>query len=168
MRTRDDPRLCDDDAVAWDPRDELELRLAVDRERARVARVDAEHGGAERDPALELGGVVRLDERVEPEPVGLGHQRDRRVVVEVAQQEQRRVRAGLLRRPQVVRRGEEALGEERHVARGACRTEIVPRAGEALVDEDRDGGRAGPAIRRRDARRVRVRVVGRRRRASAA
>ena len=43
---------------------------AVDRERREVAGVDAEHPCAERDPALELGCVVRLDERVEAEALG--------------------------------------------------------------------------------------------------
>ena len=78
-------------------RDELELGAAVDRERREVARVDADHRRAERDRAVELVGVVRLDERVEPEraasPISCAHVR----VVEVAQQEQRRVGAGAAR-----------------------------------------------------------------------
>ena len=64
--------LGDDDAVVREIvalSDEVELRAAVDREGGEVARVDADHRRAERDRALELGGVVRLDERVEAELV---------------------------------------------------------------------------------------------------
>ena len=46
-------------------------RAAVDLERREVAGVDADHGRAERGRARELVGVVRLDERVEPERSGL-------------------------------------------------------------------------------------------------
>ena len=75
--------------------EQLELAAAVDRERREVARVDADHGRAERGRAGELAGVVRLDERVEPERRGLGQEPAAGVVVEVAQDEQHGVRAGL-------------------------------------------------------------------------
>ena len=73
---------------------QLELHAAVDLEGREVARVDPDHRRAERDRSLELLGVVRLDERVEPERGRLAHQLRAGGVVEVAEQEQRRVGAG--------------------------------------------------------------------------
>ena len=67
-------------------------------------------------------------------------------VVEVAQQEQHRVGARLLRRAQVLVGREEALGEERRRRRGAGGAEVVPGAAEALVDEHGDRSRAGAGV----------------------
>ena len=69
LRARVNRALRDDDAVARGLRHELELRGAVDPEGAEVARVDADHAGAEPRRALELLLVVGLDERVETELV---------------------------------------------------------------------------------------------------
>ena len=90
-----------DHAVARRTRHEVELRSPVDRERGQVARVDADHRSVEPDRALELLRVVRLDERVELELPGVAHQRLGALVVEVAQEQQRRVRARRLRLEQV-------------------------------------------------------------------
>ena len=85
--------------------------------------------------------VVGLDERLEPE-IGGGREESRHlVVVEIAQQQERRIRAGLACRAQVVGAREEALREQRQRGRGARRAQVVPRAAEALVDEDRDRSR---------------------------
>ena len=62
-----DRALGDHDAVLRRARDELELRVAVDVEGRQVARVDADDRRVERHRALQLVGVVRLDERVQPE-----------------------------------------------------------------------------------------------------
>ena len=129
--------------------------VPVDRERGEVAGVDADHGCAERDRAVELVGVVRLDERVEPELVGVAHQRARLAVVEVAQeQERRRLRrlpgpcAGAPRS----RRSPSRATARRCRARGA---EVVPAAAEAVVDEDGDGGSARALVVARRAARDR-------------
>ena len=120
---------------------------------------------AEPDATVQLDRVVRLDERVEAVPVRLGHQRADGLVVEVAEQEQHGVRAGLLRRAEIVGRREEPLREERDVARGAGRAEVVPRAAEALVaaglvDDLPDGiGAAARAVDSGDAGATLERIV---------
>ena len=93
---------------------------AVDREGAEVARVDADDRRVERDRTRELVCVVRFDERVEPERIGAVHQRAGGAVVEVAQDEQRGVGAGVARLAQVIGRREEPLREQRHVGGRAC------------------------------------------------
>ena len=150
---------------ARDPGDELELGSAVDRERGEIAGVDAEHGCPERDAAVELLGVVCLDERVEAEPRGDLHQVRDLGVVEIAQQQQRRVGARVPRGLEMLVGREEPLGEERGGRRGACRSQVVPRAAEALVDEHRDRRRSGGGVGGGDQGRVGVRaqVAGRRR-----
>ncbi len=142
MRARLDSRLGDDHPVARRPRDELELRAPVDREVGEVARIDPDHLGAECDRPLELGRVVRLDERVETELFRVRLQRGRTLVVEVAQEQEHRVRAGELRLEQLQLLGEEALREQRHVRCRPCGLHVRERAAEALVDEDRHGCRA--------------------------
>jgi hypothetical protein len=126
LRAGLDARLGDHDAVGGDRAEEGELRPPVDRERREVARVDADDRRPERDRPGDLRGVVRLDERVEPEAGRLLEQRPHQVVVEVAGAGERRVGACLLRRAQVVGRGEEALGEERRLRRGARGPQVVP------------------------------------------
>ena len=78
--------------------------MPVDPERAEVAGVDPDHRGVEGEGAVELGRVVRLDQRVEGELAGGARQRGQLPVVEVAQQEEDCVRAGFLRGPEVVDR----------------------------------------------------------------
>ena len=143
-----DAALGDHDSIPRRPRHELELCAAVDLERCEVARVDPDRVGAERDRPLELLGVVRLDERVEPERRGGAHELCGARVVEVAEQDERRVGSRLSETPQVVLLAEEALAEERCVGGRAGRAEVVERAAEALVDEDGERCRAG----RREAR----------------
>ena len=86
-----DRALGDDDPVARGGLDELELGLPVDDKGGEIARVDPDHGSVELDRAPQLLGVVRLDERVEPELVCRRHQLACLPVVEVAQQQQHRV-----------------------------------------------------------------------------
>ena len=97
----------------------------------------------------------------------LGDQRPREVVVEVAQEQQRGVRAGLLRGAEVVGRREEALREERGVGRCARGREVVPGAVEALVDEHGDRRRARSGVRGGDRGGVGVRAQGAGRRRAA-
>ena len=114
---------------------------------------------------VELGGVVRLDERVEPECLGLAHQRARR--------SRRRGRAGSAARRRrlpraAVRRSsggrEEALGEQRQRGRRPRGPEVVPGSGEPLVDEHRHRPRPGALVGARDLGRPRrPQVAGRRR-----
>ena len=139
-------------------------RLSIEKS-ARFARVDPDHLRAERDRALELRLVVRLDERVEPELSRVGVQRGRTLVVEVAQEQEHGVRAGELRLEQLQLLGEEALREQRHVRRGPRRLHVRERAAEALVDEDRDCGRARALERNGELDRVgaRAQVSGGRR-----
>ena len=70
LRARLDPALGDDHAIARRACDEAKLLRAVDAERREIPRVDADHGRAERDRALELLRIVRFDERVEAELCG--------------------------------------------------------------------------------------------------
>ncbi len=151
-----DGGLGDDDPVARRAREQGELCSSVDREGREVARVDADHGSPERDRAVELGRVVRLDERVEPEGLRVLQQPRTRLVVEIAKDEERRVGAGLARRPQMVGRREEALGEQRQRRFRPGRAQVVPRAGEPLVHEHRHRARPGALVaggRRRPRRR---------------
>ena len=72
----------------------------------------------ELDGALELVRVVRLDEQVEPERPAAREHEARLLVVQVAQEQQRRVRARDPALEQVALVAEEALGEERQRGRG--------------------------------------------------
>ena len=156
LRACVDPALRDDDSVARDPRDELELRAPVDREAAEVARVHADDLRLERDRALELLRVVGFDERVQPEPSSLGEQRPCTRVVDVAEQDQRGVGARRLQLGEVGLLGEEALAQQRELRRCARGAEVVERAAEAVVDEHREGGCAVVGELRREQRRVGV------------
>ena len=137
-------------AVPRHPREQLELAAAVELERGQVARVDADHRRPQRDRALELVGVVRLDERVDAERARLAHQPHAGHVVEVAQQKQRGVGARLGRGAQVLGRAEEALRDQRQRGRRARRAKVVPGAAEAVVDEHRHRPRAVLLVGARD------------------
>ncbi len=138
LRAGVDRALGHDDAVARRRRDEPQLRAAVDRERREVACVDADHRRAERVGPVELLDVVRLDERVQSELRRLAQQPRGLLVVEVAEDEQRRVGAGVAHGREVVARGEEAFREQRRLRRRACGAQVVERAREPLVDEHGD------------------------------
>ena len=153
-----DARLGDHDPVAGGAGDELELEAAVDVERREVAGVDSDHGRVERDRAVELLGVVRLDERVEAEGGRLAHQRGTRRVVEVAKEEQHRVGTGEGGGAQVVVGAEEPLGEQRQRRGRAGGAQIAPGAGKALVDEHRHRPRAGLLVGSCDERHVPART----------
>ena len=146
LRARVDTALGDRDPVGGDPRDKVELRAAVDREGGEVAGVDADDRRSERDRALELVGVVRLDERVQTELVGSAHERGHAAVVEVSQEEQHSVRARFPGRVQMLIGREETLREQRQPDTGSGGSQIVPVAAEALVDEDRDDRSAGALV----------------------
>ena len=150
LRARVDGALGDDDAVPRRLRHQLELRGAVDPEGAEVAGIDADHGGAETGGALELVLVVGLDERVEAELVRGAHELRGRRVVEVAEDEERRVGARLPQLAQVLLGREEALGEQRQADGRARRTQVVERAGERVVHEHRDGARSSALVRGHD------------------
>jgi len=105
--------LGDDDPVARSVRDQLELPAAVDGERRQVARVDPDRVAAERGGTLELLLVVGLDERVEADRLGVRHQGSRTPVVEIAQDEERRVGTCGLQVVELGLFGEESLAEER-------------------------------------------------------
>ena len=145
-----DRALGDDDPVSRSLRDELELGGAIDAERAEVARVDADDASVEARGALELLVVVSLHERVEAELFGDSQQSRGRRVVEVAQDEERRVRAGLPHLAQLLLRREEALREQRHASGRPCSAKVVERARERGVDEDGDGARSTRLVRRHD------------------
>jgi hypothetical protein len=139
-----DAALGDDHALrSLRPRDQLELRGAIDLERREVARIDADHLGVEGERAVELVRVVRFDQRLEPELACVGHQRGGALVVDVAQQDQGGVRSGDLRLQQLELLGEEALRQQRHRRRAAGGLQVVDRTAEAIVDEDRDRRCAG-------------------------
>ena len=144
-----DRALGDDDAIPRRVGDERELRASVDSEGLEVACVDPDRVGAERDSALELAGIVRLDERVHPELPGVGLQPARLVVAEVAEKQEDGIGSGLPELRQLVLGGEEALGEQRQRGRCPRGAKIGDRAGEPIVDENRDGGCAGRLERRR-------------------
>ena len=105
--------------------DQLQLCASVDLERREVACIDADDFRAEADRALQLFGIVRLDERLEAEFVRVGHQACRTLVVDVAEQDEDGVGTRDLRPQQVELFGEEPLGEERRRSRGASGLEIV-------------------------------------------
>ncbi len=148
LRARVDGALGDDDPVARRAGDERELGAPVDGEGAQVAGVQPDRVGAEPDGAVELAGVVRLDERVKADLLREGHERRGARVVQVAEDQQRGVGACLARGAQVVRRREEALGEQRQLRGGAGGAQVVPAAGEELVDKHRHGGGPASCVRR--------------------
>ncbi len=165
---RRDPAFRDHDPITRCACDELELGAAIDREVAEVARVDADDRCAELDRALELVRVVRLDERVEPQRGRLGEELRARRVVQVAEDEQHRVGAGLAR----LREG--ARGSRRSPSRAAAA--LLPRGlhGDRPTSR-RSARRRAPTSRVRPPTRRRARplpdrrpVAGRRRRASGA
>jgi len=117
---------------------DLQLRPPVDHEGIEVARVDPDRVGSELDGAPELVSVMRFHEGVQPESLRGSHQQARLVVVQVAQQEQHGIGAGLAQRRQVSRFAEEALREQRQPRRLSRRPQVVDRAPEALVHQDRD------------------------------
>jgi hypothetical protein len=125
--------------------DQFQLCVSVDLERREVTCIDADHFCAEANRALQLCGIVRLDEGLEAELVRVGHQGCRTLIVNVAQQDEGSVGTCDLRLQQVELVGEETFGEERRRRRCARGFEIVERAAEALVDEDRD--RRGTRVR---------------------
>ncbi|MDQ3995118.1 MAG: indole-3-glycerol-phosphate synthase, partial [Actinomycetota bacterium] len=86
LRTALDPALGDDHAVARRPRDELELLASVDPEGREVAGVHADDVRIEAARPLELLGVMRLDEGVEPEDPRVVQERRGPSIVEVAEQ----------------------------------------------------------------------------------
>ena len=105
--------------------DQLQLCPPVDLERREVACIDADDFGAEADRALQLFGIVRLDERLEAEFVRVRHQACRTLIVDVAEQDEDGVCTRDPRLQQVELFGEEPLGEERRRRRGASGLEIV-------------------------------------------
>src|SRR5581483_4548811 len=115
-----------------------------------VASVDPDHGRAEPRRPRELVEVVRLDERVETDRLRVAHQRRARLVVEVAEDQQCRVGAGLAQLAEVILGGEEALREERDVGQRARGPQIAERAAEPLVDEHGDRARVIRRVRRDD------------------
>jgi hypothetical protein len=86
-----DPALGYDDPVLWSRSNELELAPSVDLECRQITGVDADRICAKPDRALELFGVMRLDKRVQPGRGRGGHQTPRRLVVQVAEEEQDRI-----------------------------------------------------------------------------
>ena len=146
LGARGDAALGHDHAVPWRAGDQLELTCSVDLERREVAGVHAEDLGVERDRTLELLCVVRLDQDVEAQIVGRGEEESRLTVVQVTQEQERRVGARFLGLDQVVTVPEEPLGEKWDGARGPCRPQVVPRSAEALVDQDRDRCRPGRLV----------------------
>ena len=163
-----DPALGDQhDRVARREREQLELRRAVDPEGREVARVDADHRGAERDGRGELVGVVRLDERVEAERFGLApgararpRRRDRAAG---AAPRRRRPRVPSRRCSRVEKKPLASSGRRRRRPR---RAQVVPGAAEPLVDEHRHRAGTGGLVGGCDPRHVAVRAnVARRRRA---
>src|SRR5256714_1178681 len=147
---RVDRALRYDDPVPRSLRHEFELGGAVDAEGGEVSCVDADHGGAEARRALELVLVVGLHERVESELLRDAHELSCRRVVEVAEDEERRVGARLPPVPPVLLRPEETLCEQRQADGCARRPQIVERARERVVDEDRNRTRSTGLVRRDD------------------
>ena len=143
LSARVDRALRDHDAVAGGVRDERQLRLAIDEEGGEVAGVDADRVCAECGGAVELRLVVRLDERVEADPLCVDHERRSPPVVEVAQDQKRRIGSGLLQLVELGLVREEPLRQEGQARGGARRPQVGDRTGEPLVDEDRDRRRTG-------------------------
>ena len=147
------------------PRDELELRVAVDRERREVARVDPDHRRAERDrrararrrraPRRACRGRAR---RVAHQRGAGASSRSRRISSAASAPASRAVR----RCSSVEKKPLASSGSVGRRARGA---QVVQRAAEALVDEHRHRRCAGACELRGELRRVGVgpQVAGRRR-----
>ncbi len=162
LSARFDPTLRNDDPITRGTRDQPQLAGAIDVERGEVACIDSDHARVERHRALELLGVVRLDERLEAE-LGRAHEKftDGRVV-QVAQDQQNGIGTGVAGGSQVRLGREEAFGEERKRGGGTRRAKVVPGATEPLVDQDRDGCRPGPFVGRLRSPTDRRRAEGRR------
>ncbi len=145
------------------PSDKSKLLVAVDRERREVARVDADDAVAETHCAVELLVVVCLDERVETDVARrTADERRRRLVVEVAEDEERGVGARLAHLAQLLLGREEALREQRQrlslrarragrrcvpPKRSSTRTEMAlapPRSYAGTMSSTRASGRMSP------------------------
>ncbi len=156
--------LRDNDAVVPSHAcDELELDRAVDLEGREVPGVDADDLRLERDRAVQLVGVVRLDQRLDAQLTRVRDERGGPLIVDVAQQDQHRVGAGDLGFQQIELFGEEAFGEQRCRCCRAGGLEVFEGAAEALVDEYRHCGGAGIGELRSEPRRVGIRpkIAGR-------
>src|SRR5439155_4215830 len=110
-----------------------------DREGREVARIEADRVRTERNCPRQLLLVVGLDKGIETEAGGDGRQPRGFVVVEVAQQQQDRVRAASFELDQLVGLAEEPFRQERQRRGRTCGPQIVERARESLVHEDGDG-----------------------------
>jgi hypothetical protein len=150
LGARLDAALRDHDAVARRACDELQLRAPVDPERREIAGVDPDRVGAQSHRALELLCVVRLDERVETELRSDGHESRRRAVVQVAQQQQRRIGPASRSSRSCDSSRKNPLPSSGHVRRGPRGPQVGQGPAEPRVHQHRDGSCArlpnsGPA-----------------------
>ena len=74
------------------------------------------------------------------------HERGAPRIVEIAEQEEYSIGAGVARRPQIAGVGEEALREQRQRGGRACRAQVVPRSAETRVYEHGHGCCAGRLV----------------------
>ena len=120
--------------------------LGIHLERPQVAVVQADDPGAARDGRLDLGRVVGLDERLEPDlERSLDQSRQRLGLVE-ARQEQDEVRAGRAQHRELDLLDDELLGEDRDADRGAHGPQVRDRTAEPVgLAQHRDDACAPPA-----------------------
>ena len=93
------------------------MPAAVDREVGQIAAVDSDRIGAESQAALQLRGVVRLDQRIQTELGAVGAQAPCLLVGEIPQDQQESVGAGTCQLSDLGLLGEEALAYQRRVCR---------------------------------------------------
>ena len=129
------------------PRQQLERPPDVDLQRRQVAVVDPDQPGAERRGALELGLVVNLDQRREPEPRAVSCSRSSSALVERGHDQQDRVGARRQRLVELVGVDDEVLAQDRQRRSRARRPQIVERSAEARpLGEDRQRCRAAALV----------------------
>ncbi len=144
LRGSADAALGNQHAVAWHQAEQLQLAETVDLEGRQVSCVDADHGRGKCRRSANLLGVVRLDQGVETQCLGLREQRRTGCVVEVAQEQEGRVRACLLRLPEVLGCREEAFCKQRQSHRRASGAQVVqvpPKRSSTRTDIARPGRR---------------------------
>ncbi len=100
---------------------------------------------------------MRLDERVEADFVRVAVEARGGLVVEVAENEECRVRARFAHLPEMFLGREEPLCEQRQLGHGARCAEVVEASCEPLVDQHRDCAGSAALVRRDDVLDPRIR-----------
>ncbi len=135
-----DPRLGDDEPVVGDELAQASRAVDVDLERAQVAVVEADQAGPCGEGALQLPGIVDLDERLETDLERVVHESRELPGRMENRQQQDEIRTGGPQHRQLDGLDDEILGQHRHGHRRPHRPKVVHGTSEPVgLAQDRDG-----------------------------